>query len=163
MQGEFEESTRVITEIKQKLEQFITTSEGETEKEIAGTVKTVGSPVLTKDDREETAEQTKAEADDYSLKANDNDDKPFAGTLFLDVSAKDSTQLKKFQRSLDRISNLEVLLVDNPIQDKTRITVCANRPITLLKVLNEMALVTKAVADKEAIRVDLGIGDLWKV
>ena len=31
------------------------------------------------------------------------------------------------------------------------------------ELLNEMALVTKAVAGKESIRVDLGISDLWEV
>lgn len=160
LQDEFEESNRVIIETKRKIEQFIIAAEGETEEDIISAIKTVDPPVVTKSAREETAVQTKVKVDDDSLEWDE--DKLLAGTLLLDVSAKSAVQSKKFQQSLNKIHNLEVSLVDNSMEDITRITVFASRPMPLLKVLNEMASVTKVVADKGSIRVDLGTRDLWK-
>jgi F0F1-type ATP synthase membrane subunit b/b' len=160
LQKEFKESARVVTEIKQKLKQVTKASENKTKKESTPLDEPVESSMGIINDGEEVAEPTGAEAQGSS--SNGSDDQPFLGTLALDVSPGGSELSERFQKRLSKIPNLDVSLVDNSAKEKTRITVFVNKPLPLLSILNELALVKSAVADIESIRVILDKSDPWR-
>jgi dsDNA-specific endonuclease/ATPase MutS2 len=160
LKNEFEESVRVVTEIRQKLEQATKAAESKTEKEITRPAEPVKQSTAIPRDREKVAETTKAEVHERSTERHNYE--PIVGTMALDVSSKDSVQLERFQKYLTKIRNLEVSPLDNAAKGKIRITVFASEPLPLLSMLNEMALVKSAVPDKDCIRVILEESDLWR-
>ncbi len=105
-------------------------------------------------------ERAGIEAHDDSLEVCN--DKSFFGTVYLDMYSGGPALSERFQRSLSKIPNLEVSLVDKPTDEKTRITIFIGKPIPLLGILNQMQLVESVVRDKESIRVVLKNGNLWR-
>jgi hypothetical protein len=160
LKNEFEESVRVITEIRQKLEQATKAAEGKPEKEVTRPAEPVKQSTAAPRDKERVVEPARTEVNERSIERHNYE--PAVGTIALEVYSKDPIQFERFQKYFSKIRNLEVSLVENTAKDKIKITVFVSEPLPLLSMLNEMALVKSAVPDKDCIRVVLEESDLWR-
>jgi len=161
LEKDFEKSIRVITEVRQKLEQVTEVAEHETSEEFEPQGEPVESVPTTTYERKEVVEPTAAEAHGSASREVD-DDKLFVGTLELDITPPgDSASLERLQKRLSQIPGLELLLVNGSADERTRVTVFIAKPLPLLKTLKEMASVRDAVKDKDGIQVVLQASDGW--
>lgn len=147
LEKDFEKSIRAITEVRQKLKQVTEAAEHETSEEF----EPQGEPV----------EPTVAEVHDSTAREVD-DNKLFVGTLELDITPPgDSASLERLQKRLSQIPGLELLLVNDSADQRTRITIFIAKPLPLIRTLKEMASVRDAVKNKDGIQVVLQASDGW--
>ncbi|RLC60789.1 MAG: hypothetical protein DRI01_09630 [Chloroflexi bacterium] len=162
LKDEFEESVNVITEIRHKLEQVTEAAGHETKEEAehqGGPIEF--APGVTYE-KTEIVEPTVAEAKD-SVSQEVDDGKLFVGTMELDIIPPgDSVSLERLQKRLSRIPGLELLLVNDSVAERTRVTVFIAKPLPLLRILKEMAPVRDAVKNEDgSIQVVLQASDGW--
>lgn len=161
LEDELEESVKVITEIRQKLEQVTEATEHEISKEFEYRGEPAESVPAITCEKEEVVEPTAAEAHDSTSQEVD-DDKLFVGTLELDIIPPgDSAPLERLQKCLAQVPGLELLLTNDSVGEKTKVTVFMAKPLPLLKTLKKMAPVKSAVKDKGSIQVFLETSDGW--
>ncbi len=161
LEKDFEKSIRAITEVRQKLKQVTEAAEHETSEEFEPQGEPADFVLATTYERKEVVEPTAAEAHDSASQEVD-DDKLFVGTLELDITPPgDSASLERLQKRLSQIPGLELLLVNDSADERTRITVFIAKPLPLLRTLKEMAPVRDAVKDKDGIQVVLQASDGW--
>lgn len=160
LQYQFEGWVKTATEARKELEQAAKAMENITHIENKHLGESTRSLKETTSDIEGITELTEAKVHDQS--SNKDDDKHFVGTLYLEVLSERSSEYKKLQGYLAKIPNIEVLSVDDAEDNVKKINIFLSKPCPLIKILNEMTFVTKAVADKGNIRVDLRTADLWR-
>ncbi len=147
LEKDFSKSFKVITEVGQKLRQVSEAAVHEISEEFEPQGEPVEPAVA------EVHDSTSREADDNKL---------FVGTLELDITPSgDSASLERLQKRLSQIQGLELLLVNDSADQRTRITVFIAKPLPLIRTLKEMASVRDAVKDKDGIQVVLQASDGW--
>lgn len=161
LEKDFEKSIRAITEVRQKLKQVTEAAEHETSEEFEPQGEPVDFVLATTYERKEAIEPTVAEVHDSTAREAD-DNKLFVGTLELDITPPgDSASLERLQKRLSQIPGLELLLVNDSADQRTRITIFIAKPLPLIRTLKEMASVRDAVKNKDGIQVVLQASDGW--
>ena len=153
LRKEFEASSSIVAELRQRLEQDARIAES-----VSNRRQAAAAEARTKDTREEPAGRPVAREDDYSKR---HSDKAFVGTLNLEVSKGTAALSKRFRESLSKVAGLEISVADDSAKDKTKIVAFASRPLPLLNILHQMSLVKSAVADDDGVRVVLQETDQW--
>jgi hypothetical protein len=108
------------------------------------------------DEADTAASPTRSE--EYSKKHNE---KAFSGTINLEIEKGSSALLKRFKEALSKVPGLEISATDDYSKDRARVVAFASRPIILMNILNQMALVKSVVVDKSAIQIVLQDPDRW--
>ena len=162
VEEELEKSATVIAEAKRKLEQVTNVVAHDTEQESQHRGEPVGTVVAITQQKEEVTEPTIVESSD-SVSTKASDDKLFVGTLELSITPPGHPALlQRLQKCLSQIPGLEILLVNGPAGERTRVTIFIAKPIPLLHILKEMTLVKSAVKDKDGIQIVMQTSDGWK-
>jgi hypothetical protein len=97
-------------------------------------------------------------SEEFSKKHNE---KAFSGTINLEIEKGSSPLLKRFKEALAKVPGLEISATDDYSKDRARVVAFASRPIILMNILNQMALVKSVVVDKSAIQIVLQDPDRW--
>jgi membrane-associated HD superfamily phosphohydrolase len=97
-------------------------------------------------------------SEEFSKKHNE---KAFSGTINLEIEKGSSPLLKRFKEALAKVPGLEISATDDYSKERARVVAFASRPIILMNILNQMALVKSVVVDKNAIQIVLQDPDRW--
>jgi hypothetical protein len=97
-------------------------------------------------------------SEEFSRKHNE---KAISGTINLEIEKGSSPLLKRFKEALAKVPGLEISATDDYSKESTRVVAFASRPIILMNILNQMALVKSVVVDKNAIQIVLQDPDRW--
>jgi hypothetical protein len=108
--------------------------------------------------REEKASRPRRE--EHS--ANKQTDKTFVGTINFEIVRSAPALTRRFREALTKIQGVEISMTDDSLKDRCRIVTFANRPIAILDVLHQMALVKNAIILQEnTIEIVLQDSDRW--
>jgi hypothetical protein len=97
-------------------------------------------------------------SEEFSRKHNE---KAISGTINLEIEKGSSPLLKRFKEALAKVPGLEISATDDYSKERARVVAFASRPMILMNILNQMALVKSVVVDKNAIQIVLQDPDRW--
>jgi vacuolar-type H+-ATPase subunit E/Vma4 len=161
--SEIAERLQAIQELNQKIKQVVEgiPRAGEKEVEHIGRDKEVG---LASGEKKELVTQPTVSATQYTVSPPSADDRQFLGTVELVIISPNSAELrKKFLTCLPAAAGLDLQGPPESVGKKRTQTVYLPKPVPLVKILRQMAMVKSANEDgRGIIEIVLEAVDQWR-